>query len=257
MNDFLRRYWRAIATLILTNILAWLGFERLVDQQLKAAELWAARSSLLSGLLLFDNLCVLWWYSDRTNQLAAIAQKQLHFQWTQWQIGNKPLVFLDAHRWTDKNGLDACEYVLHNVALGVAINMHVTHRGDDGRWIVEAFGALPSGGKLKIPGLKYNDPLRDHGGRMPGRIVIAEAIRSRSKQQWIVTVNVLDARGDVHHQFVDFDHRDGITLAQILDETGAEFELQIKQMRHALTASAQGIRAGTPVSERTAGAQDV
>ena len=41
---------------------------------------WTTRVYVWSGLLLFDNLCIVWWYADRANA-------QLQFQYAQSIIG--------------------------------------------------------------------------------------------------------------------------------------------------------------------------
>jgi hypothetical protein len=50
---------------------------------------------LLSGLLLFDNLCVLWWYADSTRrQMEATEQEVYENRLARWR-DNKPIVFLE------------------------------------------------------------------------------------------------------------------------------------------------------------------
>lgn len=188
---------------------------------------------LASSLLLFDTLVVVWWYAHLTNKLATTASKQLKFEQARWLIQNKPIVVLDVHRWQDARGNEAAKYVVRNEAPGVAINVYFVEPADRG-WKPSAFGAIAPGASVDLVANAVDTPIRDRKGTKPSRIVVAESIATRTTQQWIVTLNVLDKYGDVHHRFVEFDHRKGITWQTALNEMIGEWDRQMREMRDAL-----------------------
>jgi hypothetical protein len=171
------------------------------------------------------NLIVLWWYADTTQRLAEMAEGQLQFQVSQWRVLNKPIVFFDANVAITPNGGRGIRYVAHNVGTGLAINVYEVQLRD-GRWSSASIGAIEPGGKRHLSG-SIEDPLRDHGGTMPHRILITEAVRSRTNQ-WMVTLNALDRNGGVRHVWVaDFDPKKEMTLAELLVEHGPRFQREL------------------------------
>jgi hypothetical protein len=97
-------------------------------------------------------------------------------------------------------------------------------------------GAIEAGGKRDLPAA-VEDPLRDHHGGMPHRILITEAIKTRT-QQWIVTLNALDRQGGVHHAIVDFDAEKEITtLEQVLAKHGGRFQRELVALHQQVAGS--------------------
>ena len=66
----LRPYIPYIAALVALNVLVWLAFEAFRSRQLSWDGLSNARTAISAGLLLFDNLLVLWWYAHLTRDVA-------------------------------------------------------------------------------------------------------------------------------------------------------------------------------------------
>lgn len=109
-------------------------------------------------------------------------------------MANKPIVFLDREISIEQHGLRAIQYVAHNVGTGLAVNCYAVKR-EASSWSIVSIGAIEPGGRRLLPA-PVEDPLRDHQGGMPSRLLVTEAVKTRT-QQWIVTVNVLDQHGGV------------------------------------------------------------
>jgi hypothetical protein len=243
MIEFVKQYWRYLLLMVLMNLGAWYGFETTHSTDLGYQALWSIRMSLASGLLLLDTLIVLWWYADRTHQLAAMAEGQLQFQVSQWRVANKPLVFYDQDISIDQRNYRAIYYVAQNLGSGLALNVYDVQPLDDGQWSSASIGAIEAGGKRDLSAA-LEDPLRDHQGRMPGRILVTEAMKART-QQWIVTLNALDPEGGVHHTLVDFDPDEGISLEGVLQKHGGRFQRELATLQHEVVRGRQN-RTGVP-----------
>lgn len=211
---------------MLLNWLVWMAFELGHGQQLSERDLWPLRMYLASGLLLFDNLCVLWWYAHNT-------QDQTRQQIREWRIQNKPVVFLD--REMVPSGASArsdMRYVVRNVGPGIAINVHLLSAHDDGRWGVDTIGALEAGGSRVLPE-HVDQRLEAHAGRLKGRLVVAEAMRMRTAQ-WMVTVNMPDKTGQVRHGYLSESVGNGVhTLQELLTRYGPTFRERLERFRSA------------------------
>jgi hypothetical protein len=220
MIPFLGRYWRWILLLAFTNWLIWMAFELIHSKDLGYRDLWPIRVSLASGLLLFDNLCVLWWYADRTHFLAKTAEEQLRFQRTLHRIENKPIVFIDIQRADAGNPI----VVVRNVGPGIAVNVYYVKRVNADLWSKTSIGALEARSHRRLPNnLEMDFELQPR----EARILLAEGMRTRT-QQWIVSLNAKDDRGNVHHELVDFDLRGKtMTLDDLLKEHGERFQTKL------------------------------
>jgi hypothetical protein len=99
----------------------WWLFERYHPQTLGEESLWPLRLTLASGLLLFDNLVVLWWYAHRTEQQAqttlrqfelsekqfTLAQKQFELARQDWELRTTPSfsVSIEGGKWGQKGDI--------------------------------------------------------------------------------------------------------------------------------------------------------
>lgn len=221
---FLRRYGIWIIALALFNWLVWIGFELGHSRQLSEHDLWPLRMYLASGLLLLDNLVILWWYAHTTHELAVAAKDQTRQQVREWRIHNKPVVFLDRGTAPSRASADshAMAYVVRNVGPGIAINVYILTAQVDGKWDVTPMGALEAGGSRLLP--EHTDQLLEaHAGRLAGRLVVAEAMRMRTAQ-WMVTVNMPDGTGQIRHGYLSESVGDDAhTLQELVDSHGVEF----------------------------------
>lgn len=150
-------------------------------------------------------------------------------------MANKPIVFFDANVTIDARGVRAVHYVARNVGTGLAVNVYEVKPRDGGGWSIASIGAIEPGGQRDL-WAAVEDPLRDHQGRMPHRVLVTEAVKSRT-QQWIVTLNALDRNGGVRHLFVDFDPEREMTLADLLDEHGARFQRELAALHQQVAGS--------------------
>jgi len=234
MTSFLRRYGGWILALALLNWLLWMAFELGHSHELSEKDLWPLRMYLASGLLLFDNLCVLWWYAHTTQELAVAAQDEAGQRIREWRIENKPVVFLDRDATPSNASADrhVMPYVVRNVGPGIAINVYILSAQVDGRWDVDAIGALEPGACRALP--EHVDQLLEaHAGRLSGRLVVAEAMRMRTAQ-WMVTVNMPDNTGQVRHGYLSESVADGVhTLQELLERHGPTLREKLERFRSA------------------------
>jgi hypothetical protein len=234
VTSFLRRYGGWILALAFLNWLVWMAFELGHSRQLSERDIWPLRMYLASGLLLFDNLCVLWWYAHTTQELAVAAQDQARQRIREWRIQNKPVVFLDRDTTPSHASADghAMPYVVRNVGPGIAINVYLLSAQGDGRWDVETIGALEPGASRVLPE-HVDQRLEAHAGRLSGRLVVAEAMRMRTAQ-WMVTVNMPDKTGQVRHGYLSESVADGVhTLQELLTRHGLTFRERLERFRSA------------------------
>jgi hypothetical protein len=122
------------------------------------------------------------------------------------------------------------------LGLGLAENVYlVEQRRDSTLFNVTPLGAVASGEQLPIFG-QTEDPLRDHNGTMPARIVITEAMATRT-QQWIVTLNVLNGAGDVRHRIVDFNPPSRLSLQELLAKHGDRFVRELGELQQEVSGA--------------------
>lgn len=116
----------------LVNVAIALSFEAFRPRHLTYDGLWNARTALWAGLLLVDNLIVVWWYASLTGKAVEAAQSQARVTRDQFRLAQeeqnakkRPCVVID---WkylpprlpTSPHGHT---YVARNVGPGLALNV--------------------------------------------------------------------------------------------------------------------------------------
>lgn len=202
---FLRAYWVWIAALILVDAAVFIGME-CVWRESSLPDPWATRMDLAAALLLFDNLCVLWWYAwltrrlvDNGEQQHALQRQQLEqatkeFAESQRQllVSLKPDVF--AERVEDAEYGHAT-YVAHNTGGGPAINVYYLGWEELGRLSQPvAIGSLTASEERRLPRQIRGN--LERGGTMKF-VLLAEAHFTRTRQ-WNVTLNVRTQEAGTH-----------------------------------------------------------
>lgn len=197
MADFLRRQWLWIVLLLSLNWGAWYAFEVNHPRELGESDLWPVRMYLLSGLLLFDNLCVLWWYAYSTRQLVEASREQvkaaqgeagraeLRYQESQRQllVSLKPLVSVERVEDPDRPGWAA--YRLRNAGGGPAINVYYIGLLDMVFQGPRALGSVGPGMSRALPAHIAETLREGHGGVT--FLLLAEALYTRTTQ-WVPTL---------------------------------------------------------------------
>lgn len=186
-------------------------------------------ADLTTAYFVIANLAVLWWYADLTRWIATTGERQFRFAYTEYRIGQKPVVFLDAVKRTDDRGLLNVHYAVSNVGPGLAVNVYLARETADGQWDTVAMGAVEPHGTRLVLG-SAGEPLENHRGAMPAYIVVAEGMKSRT-QRWIVTLNVLDGQGDVWHRFPDFDAGQELLYKELLKQYGSMLSQELHTFR--------------------------
>jgi hypothetical protein len=201
LRGFISDYWRWIALLTIFDSVVWIAVEhvyvgRLWDHQ---EALWSVRTYLASGLLLFDNLCVLWWYADSTRrQVQTSEQEAYENRVARWRE-NKPTVFIELSGFVDcvdesDEVFSLPKYVIRNTGNGPALNVFLMLDVTFPSAAVVPLGAL---------GTHEERPV-DYGHNGEFRyVIIAEGLPTRTRR-WNATLN-LGVRGSnqVVHGLVD------------------------------------------------------
>lgn len=191
---FIASYLFWIAILAATNVAVWAGLEWSWHSW-PPTDLWAVRMYLASGLLLFDNLCILWWYAHTTRQLGlaagrqaaaaeqqmaatekqlTLAQQEYRDTWLERWRENKPVVF---SQW----GLDGNPEI-KNAGAGMAVNVYVLAVDRNGAPRHEVLGVVRPGEVVRVRGNA------EQLIRSPAHVLIAEGIASRTRR-WNPTFN--------------------------------------------------------------------
>lgn len=226
LGRFVKSYWFWIVLLGVTNVAAWLVMES-SWRTWPPTDLWSVRMYLASGLLLFDNLCVLWWYADSTRQLGvatgrqaaaaerqmvvterqlALAQQEYQDAWLERWRENKPVVFA---QW----GPDGNPQI-KNAGAGMAVNVYVVAPSQGGKPRQEVLGAIGSGEVVKIRGNA------EQLIRTRGHVLIAEGVPTRTRR-WNPSLNWQRQGG--------FEHRLVYPTDETIEGARRENELSIEQ----------------------------
>jgi hypothetical protein len=147
---------------------------------------------LWSGLLLFDNLCVLWWYAHSTREQVEMMRRAQADAELERFTQNKPVVLTEV-------GPDG-RYVMRNVGAGPALNVYGVSPKQPHPGVL---GGLGIGQERELTGWLQNDA---HNRALPAwsHVLVAEGTRTRTRR-WNPTLNAGLADGSlVAHDL--FDH---------------------------------------------------
>ena len=231
---FVGSYWFWIIALLMLNVLVWVlteaAYGPYLNVQHQQGELWSVRMYLASGLLLFDNLCALWWYAHSTQEQKQAAQQQLQLAGKDYIERNKPVVYSD--RWEDPDRKGAYHYIIRNVGGGFALNVYFVEPGR----LPVALGALAAGAERRLPSDLNDELVKAWTGAM--HILIAEGPFSRTTQ-WTATLNYripdnVVAGGQVEHKHgiphVEPPRHEHQSLADYWRKNGAHLCEQLNQL---------------------------
>mgnify|MGYP003346867624 CR=1 FL=1 len=180
-----------------------------------------------TGLLLFDNLAVVWWYAHLTGELARTSRKQFDLAAAQHLQANKPIVITE--RIEDPH-TRAFHYFIRNVGAGTAIN--VWFLDDDSKVSprVRSLGALAAkGSRLLIA--EVEGSLCNSGGNFR-HVLAAEGIISRTSQ-WTLTLNARSSQagGEMTHCLARITAVDSSrTIEQLIKDEWADLRIQLSAM---------------------------
>ena len=130
-----------------------------------------------------------------TKDQAILSRLQLDARGLELHVANKPIVFLDTEIIADRANADRnlSRYVVQNVGPGVAINVHIVNFSTNGTpEDIDAIAAIEARGS-RVISARVDVRLEEHASRMPGRVVVAQAMKTRTVP-WVVTLNVPDPR---------------------------------------------------------------
>ena len=186
-------------------------------------------------------LIVLWRYAELTRELAGTAAKDLNSRIGEWRIAQKPIVFLSSE-WpraapgtiAERLSTLGARIAARNVGPGLAVNVYILSRHVDGRWDITSLGALEPGGPWELPN-HFDRRFEAHAGRLPGRVVVAEAMKTRTIR-WMVTFNVQDADGNLRHAFMEGVEEAG-DLSSLLKARGADMAAGLAALVESSTIS--------------------
>lgn len=220
MTTFLRRYWQWILLLGLVNVSAWYTFERLHSRELDIRDLWPIRMYLVSGLLLFDNLCVLWWYAHLTREVAEAASEQAkaakrqsevseeQFALTKAQVvaaedrlkrSELPCVVIEWHRLEPRGpASEAWTYMARNLGPGTAINIVYVEDLAADRLTPTYIGALAPGQEIEVPApLRSTLRTEETGTSRKRHVILAQPLAG---DLWVVSGNLMHAERRLFHR---------------------------------------------------------
>ena len=187
LGRFIVNYWFWILCLLAVNGAVSAGAEYLYHHTLRAqpGELWAVRMYLASGLLLFDNLCVLWWYADSTKQQLALAQVEFKESQRQRLVSQKPVVYTE--RVEDPERAGHVSYFIRNAGGGPAVNVYYIGLFDLAFGQAGSLGALAAGDARLLP--RGVGAILREGDAGIRYVLVAESLYTRTTQ-WNPTLNV-------------------------------------------------------------------
>ena len=174
---------------------------------------------LASGLLLFDNLCVLWWYADSARRQAhATEDETRESRLARWRE-NKPTVFIELDKLIDVISEEIPDqpyshpvYVIRNTGNGPALNVFLLVDVSLQSAATIPLGALGAHEQRSVP---YGQ-----GGEFR-HVMIAEGLSTRTRR-WNATLNLgLRGSGEVVHGL--FDLGPGRTMGDDEHQTLEEF----------------------------------
>jgi len=205
----LRPYIPYIGALLALNVVLALAFEVIRPGRLSWDGLWNARTAVWAGLLLFDNLIVVWWYAHLTREVATSTRDAAHSATTQARISleqqkesRRPCVVIE-WQFTKRSVPhfpDGHTYIARNVGRGLALNV-VYVEDLDATTVGDRLhiGALASDGYVELPP-ELVQQLNREAEQPIGRtrhVLIAEPVDG---DEWIVTENLIERGGRLSHR---------------------------------------------------------
>jgi hypothetical protein len=206
--------------LALFNILVAGGFEWLRPRELTFDGLWNARTALWAGLLLFDNLVVVWWYANLTRQAVEagrqqgqltrevidVSRQQAQASGDQFMLAReadkraqRPCVVIEWHRKAAPGpGFpEGHTYVARNIGSGLALNVAHIENLDSRDLQLDHIGALGAGESVELPNrlvemLNCETPVdrRRH-------VLIAEPVGGH---EWVISENLRESTERISHR---------------------------------------------------------
>lgn len=197
----IRPYVPYVAGLGVLNAVIIVLFEFLRPAALSWDGLWNARTAIWAGLLLFDNLLVLWWYAHLTGEVAKSTTTQAAVSQRQQDQSERPCVLIE---WQFAPPSLATQpaghtYVARNVGRGIALNVLHVEDLDSPNLELLHIGALEPGQSTQLPTAlveRLNVEERDHLERKR-HLLIAEPVGGT---EWIVTENRMEPGGRLSHR---------------------------------------------------------
>ena len=229
-----RRFFKGVSgwlalVIVAGGAAAVVWFENVRSSQLTWDGLWNARATLWSGILVFANLIVLWWYALRTEDLAEISRDQHALATKQYLEANKPIVVVTPVRTPlDANNV---HYALSNIGPGIAVNIYeITITGGKTRQATFTYlgGLGPGADRLLPPDIAVRFQEAAMNGREAQMILLTETMFTRTAP-WIGTINRLVANGEVVHHLMrlpQLEHRE-YSLPEVLEKFGRTIEGQV------------------------------
>lgn len=228
LGPFLAAYGAWIALLAASHVLLWLALEQ-AWRVWPPIDIWAVRMYLVSGLLLFDNLCVLWWYADSAKRQAQATEDETREnRLARWRE-SKPTVFIELGEFVPVVDQGSDEpytlptFLIRNTGNGPALNVFLVMHIDTPTAAPIALGAL---GAHEQRSIDYG-----HSGEFR-YVIVAEGLATRTRR-WNATLNLGTRRHHVVHGLVDLGAQRAMgddqhqTLDEFLDQNR---RLIIKQL---------------------------
>jgi len=176
---------RWFATGIIVNIALAVAFEVWRPRGLSYDGLWNARTGFWAGLLLLDNLCVLWWYATTTHAQLALTQAEFKESHRRLLVAQKPVVYTERAEHPEHPG--RVNYWIRNAGGGPAINVYYLGLFDLAFQDPIALGAVAADDARVLPAaVKTTLHNGDAGIKF---VLLAEAPYTRTTQ-WTPTLNI-------------------------------------------------------------------
>ncbi|MEW6368774.1 MAG: hypothetical protein AB1714_29450 [Acidobacteriota bacterium] len=231
-------HWWLLAFVVFVPPLAFAVVDRWYLATLDVEARWQMRIGLGSGLLLFANLVVLWWYAVITRRSYELASRQ-------FSAGNRPCVVLDWQRIPPPAGVkqEGYGYVAYNIGPGLAVNVVCVRNWKSSEPEVLHIGALPAGGRVEVPEDLRNRLVREDPFNRERHILLAEPL---SGDVWIMSANLIDLGQRISHQVAEMKlppalssaiHRP--TLGEYIDQHWTDIQKDIEEMVKQLDGAQQ------------------
>lgn len=195
-----------IGVVAVMNLVVAIIFEAIRPHHLTYDGLWNARTAFWAGLLLFDNLIVVWWYATltaravRTSETQAeLSRQQLALSRESEEEKRKPCVVID---WKFVPSLrpeapPGHTYVARNVGAGLALNVVFVEDLNAQQLDTNHIGALQAGGEAQLPQTLVNSLNEETPITRKRRLLIAEPVGGNA---WIVSENLKETSGRISHR---------------------------------------------------------